>query len=313
MQHLNVNDILLVLLSGGGSSLMEKAFPGVKPEDIINKTTELLKNGASIEVINTERKKLSAVKGGKLLRYIRCKILFVYAMSDVLGDKPKYIASNPFLPDAEMADDRMSVDNFHRFDRLTSSRHMPQDKALIYKIVANNHAFCDLMKSSGLEFFTTLRADSIHVISTTLSGEAAKAGREIADLANLIDRQRDKGHSSFKTPCLLVFGGETIVSVTGDGVGGRCTELALAAVEGIANLKCCALMAYATDGKDGFCDAAGAIVDNTSKAALQEAGIDIKAHLANNDSYTALNAIGATIPSEHTGINVNDIVLLYVE
>jgi glycerate 2-kinase len=312
LHKLNENDILLVLLSGGGSALMEKPAEGVSFEQIVNTTRDLLKNGANIETINDVRKKLSAVKGGKLLRHIRSKFIFIYAMSDVPGDKPKYIASNPFLPDAEKTEDKMSVENFHRFDRLTSRRSLPMDKAIVYKIIANNHAFCEVVKSASLEFFRNLQADRVHLISTDLSGEASKTGREIADLAGLIDKQRGKGHASFETPCLLVFGGETFVNVVGTGVGGRCTELALAAVEGLSALNNCALLAYATDGKDGLCEAAGAIVDSHSKQALLDKGIDIKASLANNDSYTSLKEIGAIIPNEFTGINVNDIVLLYV-
>ncbi len=313
LQNLKETDILLVLLSGGGSSLMEKPMPGVSMEELIRINKELLSSGVDIEVVNTERKKISALKGGKLLKHVRSKVLFIYAMSDVPGDKPKYISSNPFLPDAEFADDKMSQDSFHRFDALTSHRHMPQDKAIVYKIIANNRSFCEVFKNCALEFFQNLNSDRIHVISTELKGESVKAGREIADLARLIDRERTKGFSSFKTPCMLVFGGETFVNVRGSGVGGRCTELALAAAEGLAELSYCSLMAYATDGKDGFCDAAGAIVNNFTKQALQDKGIEIAACLENNDSYTALHAIDATIPSEFTGINVNDMVVLYIQ
>ena len=312
LSNLKETDILLVLLSGGGSAMMEKPEQGFTREDIISRTEELLKNGSNIEVINTERKKMSAIKGGKLYSYIKSKFIFIYAMSDVPGDKPKYICSNPFLPDVEKAEEKMSLDNFHRYDGLTSSRFIPHDKAIVYKVIANNNAYCDHLRTSALEFFPNLQFDRIHIISTDLAGEAVKTGREIADMALFINNQKTKGFTSFRTPCLLIFGGETYVNVRGKGVGGRCTELALAAAEGLARLQNVTLAAYATDGQDGFCEAAGAVVDNHTYQALLDKGINVSDCLDDNDSYTALKAVDAIIPNELTGINVNDVVLLFV-
>lgn len=312
LKKLTENDILLILLSGGGSALMEKPIDGVTLEDIIAKTQELLKNGAHIETINDERKKLSAVKGGKMFQYIKPKVLYIFAMSDVPGDKPKYIASNPFLPDAEKVDDAMSTQAFHRFDNLTSKRFRPDEKAITFKIIGNNRAFCDTLKQVAHDIVPTLQSDRIHIVSTDMTGSAVKAGAEVASMAIFINKQKGKGFSAFRTPCLLIFGGETSVVVKGNGVGGRGTELALSAAEGLSMLKNCAVLTYATDGSDGICDASGAIVDCETKRLLEEKGIKIEEYLANNDSYTALKAVDAIIPSEHTGINVNDIVMLYI-
>lgn len=313
LSKLKAEDILLVLLSGGGSALMEKPIEGSSLEAINQRTEILLKSGANIEQINTERKKMSAVKGGKLLKYIKSRMIFIYAMSDVPGDKPKYICSNPFLPDAEKAEDEMGSEAFHRFDNLTAKRYRPTDKAITYKIIGNNRTFCDTLREVALEVTPALQVDRIHIISTDLSGSSIKAGAEISGLAKFIDKQRGKGFSAFRTPCLLIFGGETSVKVQGEGKGGRCTELALAAAAGLHGLANCALLTYATDGCDYICEAAGAVVDCNAKKALVEKGIDLDAHLAANDSYTALNAIGAIIPGERTGINVNDVVLLYIQ
>jgi glycerate 2-kinase len=312
LKKLKEDDILIVLLSGGGSALMEKPIPGVTLEDIIEQTREMLENGSDIELINDERKKFSAVKGGKLLNYVKCRSVLIFAMSDVPGDKPKYIASNPFLPEAEKEDNQMGLNSFHRYDKLAGARFHPGDKAVIYKIIGNNKTFRDSVRDAAFEVIPTLQSDNIHIISTEITGEATQSGREIAKMADLITRQKGRGFSAFKTPCLLIFGGENSVTVRGKGIGGRCTELALATVEGISHLPNCVLMTYATDGQDGFCNASGAIIDATTKDKILEHGIDIESFLFDNDSYTALKAAGAIIPSESTGINVNDIVLLYV-
>lgn len=312
MQNLKEDDVLLVLLSGGGSALMERPAGGVSLEDIANRTHELLNSGANIEELNTARKKMSALKGGKLLSYVKSKSIFIYAMSDVPGDKPKYICSNPFLPDAENADDTITTESFRRFDNLAARRSTLHNKAIVYKIIADNRAFCNTLKSAALENIKTLQYDRIHLVSTDLTGEASKAGKEISNLARFVNKQRGKGFSAFKTPCLLIFGGETSVTVKGHGIGGRCTELALSAVEGLSEVQNCVLMTYATDGQDGFCNAAGAIVDSNTKAALLEHDVSPELFLEDNDSYTALKLVDSIIPSETTGLSVNDVVLMYI-
>jgi len=312
LQGLSVDDILLVLLSGGGTCLMEKPEEGISLEEFNKRISELIKSGAEAEEIDTERKKLSAVKGGKLLQYIQPKHIFIYAMSNIPGDRPKYIASNPFLPDVEEADDMMSAESFHRFDNLTAEKFIPRDKALTYKIIANNKAFCETLRDIAFNTISTIKADMLHLMSSDLTGDAAQQGREIGDLAIKINKERDTGYTAFQTPCLLIFGGLTCLNVKGSGVGGRCSELALAAVEKLAEIPDCALLSYATDGLEEAPESAGAIVDNNTKDALLQKGIDLNAALKNNDSITALKAVEAIIPGEYTGINVNDIVLLYI-
>lgn len=312
LQSLREDDTLLVLLSGGGSSLMEKPIEGVTLDDIVQRTKEIMNSGAGIEELNTERKKLSSIKGGKLLRYVRPKSIFIYAMSDVPGDKPKFICSNPFLPDTEKADDSITTESFRRFDNLAAKRPTLHNKAIVYKIIADNRAFCSDLKGSALEFIKTLQFDRIHLVSTDLTGEASKAGMEITNLARFIRQQKGKGFSAFRTPCLLIFGGETTVTVKGNGIGGRCTELALSAVKGLAEVPNCVMLTFATDGQDGFCNASGAIVDSNTLSALQEHGVEPETFLEDNDSYTALKVVGSIIPSETTGLSVNDVVLLYI-
>lgn len=312
LQGLKEEDILLVLMSGGGTNLMEKPLEGISLDEFNNKISELMKSGAELEELDTERKKMSAVKGGKLLQYIKPSHVYIYAMSDIPGDRPKYICSNPFLPDVEEADDMMSAETFHRFDNLTTDKFVPRDRALTYKIIANNKAFCEMLRDTAFKVISNIKADNLHLMEADLAGNPDNQGRSIAELAKKINQERDSGFAAFQTPCLLIFGGLTTMEVKGTGKGGRCTELALAAVEGLSNVPDCALLTYATDGLDGIPESAGAITDNNTKQALLEKGIDIQAYLDNNDSFTALKTVDAIIPGEYTGINVNDIALLYI-
>lgn len=312
LKSLAEDDILLVLMSGGGTNLMEKPEDGISPEEFNQKISGLIKSGAELEEVDAERKKMSAVKGGKLLQYILPNHIYIYAMSDIPGDRPKFICSNPFLPDVEEADDMMSAESFHRFDNLTTDKFTPRDKALTYKIIANNKAFCETLRDTAFKVIPEIKADMLHLVSSELEGEAAKQGRDIAELAIKINKERDSGYAAFQTPCMLIFGGLTNIESTGSGVGGRCNELALAAVEGLAEVPNCILLTYATDGLDGIPESAGAIVDNNTKQALLDKGIDISAALQKHDSFTALKAVDSIIPGEYTGINVNDIALLYI-
>lgn len=313
LHKLEKNDILLVLLSGGGSGIMEKPVEGISLDDYNRRMEELYANGAGIEELDAARKQMSALKGGKLLQYVKSKDVYIYAMSDIPGDIPKYICSNPFFPEAEETGNEMGVEYYHRFDNLTQESFIPKDKAIVYKIIGNNRAFCDAVRDTAIDLLSSLEADLIHIISAELTGESLQKGREIANLARVIEKHEGRGIAAFATPCLLIFGGETYVKPKGSGVGGRSTELALAAVEGISGLLNCSLLAYITDGKENFCNAAGAFVDIKSKGALMAKGIDINKCLQNNDSFTALQAIDAIIPNEKTGINVNDVVLLYIQ
>jgi glycerate 2-kinase len=312
LEKLKEDDILLVLMSGGGTALMEKLADGISLDDYKSRLQSLVNSGAGIEEIETERKKMSQVKGGKLYNHIKSKNIFIYSISDIPGDIPKYIASNPFLPDVEKAEIGMSAESFHRYDDLTSERFVQREKSVVYKIVANNHSFCELFRDTALKTIQDFKADMLHVITTELTGFADKNGREIAELAQKINQERDKNYANYQVPCLVIFGGQTSLDKRGSGVGGRCTELALAAVEGISELENCAMLTYATDGLDGVPEAAGAIIDNNTKQALMEKGISLHETLHNNDSFTALKAVDAIVPGEYTGINVNDVVVLYI-
>lgn len=313
LSKLQENDILLVLLSGGGSCLMEKTVVGVTLDDLNTRIQELYNSNASIEEIDSTRKKMSELKGGKLQYYIKPKEILIYAMSDIPGDIPRYIASNPFHLDAEEAAEAMGLDSFHTFDNLTSDRYIPQHKALTYKIIANNRNFLDVIKKTVVDVFDSLEADLVHVVDTELSGEASMHGREIANLAKLIQHQEGKEIAGFATPCLLIFGGIISANVKDRGNVGRVTELAMAAVEGISELMSCALLVYNTSGVEVFYDTAGVFIDNNSKQALLDKGIDIAASMQKHETFEALKAIDALLPPENSTLNVNEVVLLYIQ
>ncbi len=313
LQQVGENDILVVLLSGGGSSLMEKPAPGYTLQQLNSLIQELYNQGASLDRVEAARKHMSELKGGKLASYVQAREIFIYAMSEVPNDIPKFIASNPFYPDAEGEDNELGLDYYHRYDNLTAEKFKPQEKAVLYKIVANNRTFCEAVRQTAAEQLQFLDADLIHVMPDSLFGDAALNGRKIADIARMITDPEQKSTFGFATPCLLIFGGITTANVVGRGNVGRCTELALAAVEGISGLMNCCLLVYNTSGTEVFFDVAGACVDNTTKQALQERGIDPVASLDKHESYPTLKEIDAVIPGVNSTLNLNEIVLLYIQ
>jgi glycerate 2-kinase len=315
LQTLNENDILLVLLSGGGSCLMEKPAGDFSLEQMNNVIQELYNQGADINRIDAARKQMSELKGGKLSQYVKAIEIYIYAMSDIPNDIPKYISSNPFYLDAEEATDEIGLD-YHRFDNLTSDKFITQHKAIVYKIIANNRTFCETVRQTAIDILPFLNADLIHVVPYELSGESAANGREISHIAQVIEKQErveSNGIKGVVTPCLLIFGGITSANVVGKGNVGRCTEFALAAIEGISDLMNCSLLVYNTSGTEIFYDVAGAYVDTNSKQALLDKGIDLNSCLEKHDSFAALQSIDAIIPGENSTLNVNEIALLYIQ
>lgn len=313
LKKLQENDILIVLLSGGGSALIEKPVVGIDLDEFNKRIQDLYNAGAGIEEIERARKNMSEIKGGKLQQYINAKEIHIYAMSDIPGDIPRYIASNPFDLDSEETIDEMGVDNYHRFDNLTSNSFVQQHKAMIYKIVANNRNFLDTVRKIAIDMLDFLEADSIFIVPQELSGEAQCNGRDIVDFAGKIERHEHEEITNLSTPCLLIFGGIISANVAGRGNVGRTAELAMAAVEGLSGMTNASVLVYNTSGVEIFYDTAGAFVDTTTKQTLQDKGISVKEALEKHQCYDALKAIDSVLPGENSTLNVNEVVLVYVQ
>lgn len=294
---LSSQDTVLFLLSGGGSALFEK--PLIPPQDLDRLTRELLACGADIVQMNTVRKRFSAVKGGRFAQLCQPAQVFTIVLSDVLGDRLDMIASGPAYPDSSTsAQARQIAADYH----LTLT---PQMEALLQqetpkdlpnvttKITGSVRQLC-------LAAEQTCRSLGYRpvILTDQLSCTARDAGVFLADIARY--------HARTDTPLAFLAGGETVVHLTGTGLGGRNQELALAAAPGIAGLNAC-VFSIGSDGTDGPTDAAGGYVDGTTWAALEQKNIQISQVLQNNDAYHALEACGGLIKTGPTGTNVNDL------
>ena len=301
VEGLTSDDLVLFLLSGGGSALFEK--PMISEEEMGDVTNQLLASGADIVEMNILRKRLSAVKGGRFA--LACKPAHVYSvvLSDILGDPLDMIASGPAYPDASTCEQAVAI--VKKYDLKLSD----EAKALLEKetpkqldnvtttITGSVRQLCLAAETKCRELgYTPI------VLSASVCCEAREAGSMLASIAQM--------HQGEKVAYIM--GGETVVHLKGKGKGGRNQEIALGAVKGIAGLKDTVVFSLGSDGTDGPTDAAGGIVDENALTDLKAKGIDVDAVLADNDAYNALKQIDGLIITGPTGTNVNDLSCLLI-
>ena len=301
---LTAADEILLLLSGGGSALFEVLEDGITLADAEGITQQLLSCGADIVEINTIRKRLSKVKGGKFAAHCAPAFIHSFVLSDVLGDRLDTVASGPAYPDNTTAKDAFDIVKKYN---LSISLHVAEalsketQKSLNNVdtcIVGNVSQLCDEAAKAAYEL-----GYEPTILTRSLNCEAKEAGRFLAAIAREIAQ-------TSKTSCAIIVGGETVVTLQGKGKGGRNQELALAAAEGIGGLSNTLIFALGSDGTDGPTDAAGGIVDGESKKLLDAKGKKITEILADNDSYHGLALTGGLIVTGPTGGNVNDIAVI---
>lgn len=299
-ENLREDDTVLFLLSGGGSALFEK--PLIPLEELQDITSQLLACGAEIVEINTIRKRLSAVKGGKFAAHCAPAKVEAIILSDILGDPLDMIASGPVSPDSATCDDAQKITEKYRLRlsedaeallRVETPKNLDNVNAQVVGSVR------ELCRAAG-EACRSMGYETIF-LTDQLNCEAREAGRF---LAAILRSHRNDGK---KTAFLA--GGETVVHLTGKGKGGRNQELALAACEGIRGMPNAAVISVGSDGTDGPTDAAGGYVDGASYDELCKNGIKLHGVLQENDAYHALLAIGGLIVTGPTGTNVNDICI----
>ncbi|MFU0828595.1 MAG: D-glycerate 2-kinase [Lachnoclostridium sp.] len=308
VKNLNEKDQVIFLVSGGGSALFEKPVKGITLSDMKEVTDALLKCGANIVEINTVRKHLSEVKGGRFASLCAPAKVYSIVLSDVIGDRLDTIASGPAYPDKSTVQEAFNILKKYKLTLKESvlkalSQETPKKLNNIEtKVTGNVSELCKAAahtaKSLGYTPF---------ILSTTLECEAKEAGYFLSSIAREIARGNEVG---IKPPCAIIAGGETTVKVRGKGLGGRNQELALAAAKGIAGMKDILIFSIGSDGTDGPTDAAGGIVDGNTLDRLQEKGLDIDKILDNNDSYHGLEAVGGLIKTGATGTNVNDMAVI---
>lgn len=307
VKPLTEQDTVLLLVSGGGSALFEQPAEGLTLADLMAVNDQLLKSGADIVEINTVRKHLSQVKGGRLAQLAQPAKVIALVLSDVLGDRLDSIASGPAYPDSTTSAEALSVVERHQ---LTLPRVVLQAlQTETPKSIENVESFlvgsvelvCQAAAAQANQ-----RGYQPTILTTTLDCEAREAGRFLAALARY-------QHEVASKPLALIVGGETVVNVTGEGLGGRNQELALAAALGIRGLNNVVIAAIGTDGTDGPTDAAGGLVDGGTISRLTEQSLDATTFLHNNDAYHALAASGDLLKTGPTGTNVNDLALVLID
>ncbi len=299
---------VIFLVSGGGSALFEKPAEGLTLEDIKKVTGDLLKSGANIVEMNTIRKHLSDVKGGKFASLCAPAKVYSIVLSDVIGDRLDSIASGPAYPDSSTAEEALSI--IKKYNLQFNASVMKALSKETPKVLDN----VDTVITGSVSELCRAAAESAkklgytpYILSSTLECEAKEAGRFLSSMAREV---RNGNMFGLKAPCAVIVGGETTVKIQGNGLGGRNQELALTAAQGIAGMKDTLIFSLGSDGTDGPTDAAGGMVDGNTLDKLKELGMDYEGILANNDSYHGLKAVGGLIMTGATGTNVNDVMVV---
>ena len=301
---LRPEDTVLFLLSGGGSALFEKPLiPGGELQDI---TSQLLACGADIVEINTIRKRLSAVKGGKFAQCCAPAHVYAIILSDILGDPLDMIASGPACPDSASSEQAVAIANKYEL------RLSEEARALLY-----------VETPKALDNVTTLITGSVRELCTAAAKVCTELGYEPVMLTDMLSCQAKeagsflasilKTHAGSGKKLAFLAGGETVVHLTGKGKGGRNQELALSAAAGIEGIPGAAVFSVGSDGTDGPTDAAGGYVDYETAATLRAQGIDIFTVLKNNDAYNALAKCDGLVITGPTGTNVNDVAVALLD
>lgn len=302
VQPLRQQDTVLLLISGGGSALFEK--PLCPPDELTDMTDQLMRCGANIVEINTLRKRVSAVKGGRFAQFCAPAQVFSIVLSDIVGDPLDMIASGPAYPDQSTAEQAINIVQkygLHLSPTVLSLLEQPMPHTLDNVETHITGSVRELCTAAAAQCRALGYAPVI--LTDSLSCEAREAGSFLAAVAQYQARICQK-------PCAFIAGGETVVHVTGTGKGGRNQELALSAADGLSGIPNAVLFSVGSDGTDGPTDAAGGMVDGSTRDALLAQDIRIEQVLQQNDAYTALDRVGGLIRTGPTGTNVNDIAVL---
>ena len=298
VRNRSAGDTVIFLLSGGGSALFE--LPRIPGEELQDITRQLLASGADIVEMNTIRKRLSAVKGGRFaLACAPAKVLSI-VLSDILGDPLDMIASGPACPDSSTCEQARAIAAKYDLKLSPDAEKLLDEETpkTLQNVETHVNGSVRELCAAAAAAAQKLGYDPI-ILTDQLCCEAREAGSFLASIL--------KSHAQSGRSLAFIAGGETVVHLTGHGLGGRNQELALAAAPGIAGIPGAALFSVGSDGTDGPTDAAGGYVDGETCAALAERGISVFDVLRDNDAYHALQAVSGLIVTGPTGTNVNDV------
>lgn len=297
-------DTVVFLVSGGGSALFES--PLISGEDLAQLTRQLLACGADIVEMNTIRKRMSRVKGGKFAQLCAPAQVYAIVLSDILGDPLDMIASGPAYPDRSTREDAWSVVEKYGLELTEEMKALldvetPKQLDNVETVITGSvrelcAAAAEACREKGYETV---------VLTDLLCCQAREAGSFLASIA--------KSHENSGRSLAFLAGGETVVRLTGSGLGGRNQELALAAAPGIAGMEDTVVFSVGSDGTDGPTDAAGGMVDGQTEEKLTKAGLSVHQVLGDNDAYHALERVGGLIHTGPTGTNVNDVAVVLLK
>ncbi|MGI6725066.1 MAG: glycerate kinase type-2 family protein [Christensenellales bacterium] len=304
VRGLTEKDMVLFLISGGGSALFEQ--PKVNLDELKDITGQLLAAGCDIVETNTIRKRLSNVKGGRFAQLCAPARVFSIVLSDIVGDPLDMIASGPAYPDSSTKEDALQIIKRYRLNlspETLTAMEEETPKALsnvTTKITGSVRQLCDsaadTAKRLGYKPF---------ILTASLRSVAKEVGAFLGAMAEY--------HQQSEKSLAFICGGETVVHLVGNGLGGRNQEIALAAVPYLSSCKDTCLFSLGSDGTDGPTDAAGGYVDDRTSSRFEEIGLDNRAMLDNNDAYHALKAVDGLIMTGPTGTNVNDVTVLLIK
>ncbi len=316
LEDLQADDLVICLISGGGSTLVSVPHMGISLGDYQQLTNQLLACGARIDEINTLRRQLDRIKGGGLAQAAKQAQVVSLILSDVVGDPLEAIASGPTVENPTSLKDALAIlDKYKLRDKVPGSvleflKSCPIEQTpsktgfeKVHNLIVGNNllaaqAALDQARREGFNSY---------LLRTDLQGEARQAGHE---LCNTLRWAWHKGDPVARPTCILA-GGETTVSLQGEGRGGRNLELALSAVTDLADFPNVLLVTLATDGEDGVTDGAGAVVTGESFTRAAALGMQPEVFLARNDSYTFFSALDDVFKPGPTGTNVNDLTFLF--
>jgi hydroxypyruvate reductase len=318
LEGVSSEDLVLVLVSGGSSALVVDPRGGISLADLRTMNQELLRCGATINEINCVRKHVERLKGGGLAKLAQPAQIEALLLSDVIGDDMSVIASGPTVPDkTTFADARAIVDKYQLEKNLPASILGYLQKGMEGSVeetlkpaeAVNQRVNNDLIGSNRYAIDAAMAKArqlgiSCECLSEAMIGEADEASKWF--LKSSLERAAASPH-----PFMAIAGGETTVTIKGDGKGGRNLQVALAAVKAMAGQKNAVLVTLATDGEDGPTDAAGAIVMADTYERAQALGLDPDESLARNDAYTFFERVGGLIKTGSTGTNVNDLTFFF--
>lgn len=301
---LQKEDTVVFLVSGGGSALFES--PLISGEDLAELTRQLLACGADIVEMNTIRKRMSRVKGGKFAQLCAPAQVYAIVLSDILGDPLDMIASGPAYPDRSTREDAWAVVEKYGLELTEEMKGLldvetPKQLDNVETVITGSvRELCEAAAGACRE-----KGYETVVLTDLLCCQAREAGSFLASIA--------KSHENSSRSLAFLAGGETVVRLTGSGLGGRNQELALAAAPGIAGMKDTVVFSVGSDGTDGPTDAAGGMVDGQTEEKLTKAGLSVHQVLGDNDAYHALERVGGLIHTGPTGTNVNDVAVVLLK